>query len=87
MSQEIGPVTLCHSMSLAVTLTKDCATPVKGRRPLVKGRRLFVKGTLFVEGRLFVESHLSKEAICQERGSFIETVGRLSRWWEGKEEQ
>jgi len=28
MSQEIGPVTLCHSMSLVVTLTKDCATPI-----------------------------------------------------------
>jgi len=28
MSQEIGPVTLCHSMSLVITLTKDCATPL-----------------------------------------------------------
>jgi len=27
MSQEIDPVTLCHSMSLVVTLTKDCAPP------------------------------------------------------------
>ena len=27
MSQEIGPVTVCHSMSLVVTLTKDCASP------------------------------------------------------------
>jgi len=28
-----------------------------------------------------------EEAIHQERGSFIETVGHSSRWWEGKEEQ
>ena len=28
MSQEIGPVTVCHSMSLVVTLTKDCASPL-----------------------------------------------------------
>jgi len=33
MSQEIGQVMLCHSMSLVVTLTKDCATP----QVLVKG--------------------------------------------------
>ena len=32
MSQEIGWVMLCHSMSLVITLTKDCATPVD-RRP------------------------------------------------------
>ena len=30
MSQEIDPVTLCHSMSLVVTLTKDCAPPLGG---------------------------------------------------------
>ena len=29
MSQEIGPVTPCHAMSLVVTLTKDCASPVQ----------------------------------------------------------
>jgi len=28
MSQEIDLVTLCHSMSLVVTLTKDCAPPL-----------------------------------------------------------
>jgi hypothetical protein len=28
MSQEIGPVTLCHSMSLVVTLTEDCPPPL-----------------------------------------------------------
>ena len=28
MSQEIGPVTPCHAMSLVVTLTKDCASPL-----------------------------------------------------------
>jgi len=30
MSEEIGPVTLCHSMSLVITLTKDCAPPLQG---------------------------------------------------------
>ena len=29
MSQEIGPVTLCHSMSLVITLTKDCAPQIE----------------------------------------------------------
>ena len=29
MSQEIGPVTVCHGMSLVVTPTKDCASPLK----------------------------------------------------------
>ena len=28
MSQEIGPVTVCHGMSLVITLTKDCASPL-----------------------------------------------------------
>ncbi|EDQ99777.1 uncharacterized protein LACBIDRAFT_334764 [Laccaria bicolor S238N-H82] len=28
MSQDIGPVTPCHGMSLVITLTEDCATPV-----------------------------------------------------------
>jgi len=30
MSQEIGPVMLCYSMSLVVTLTEDCAPPLLG---------------------------------------------------------
>ena len=29
MSQEIGPVTPCHAMSLVITLTKDCPSPQK----------------------------------------------------------
>ncbi|EDR03916.1 uncharacterized protein LACBIDRAFT_331070 [Laccaria bicolor S238N-H82] len=29
MSQEIGPVMLCHSMSLVITHTKDCAPPIQ----------------------------------------------------------
>jgi len=35
MSQEIGPVMLCHTMSLVVTLTKDCAPPLQGRNEML----------------------------------------------------
>ena len=38
MSQDIGPVTVCHSMSLVVTFTKDCATPfIKIRQSPILG--------------------------------------------------
>jgi hypothetical protein len=34
MSQEIGHVTVSHGMSLVVTLSRDCSTPIIDSEPL-----------------------------------------------------
>ena len=72
MSQEIGPVTLCHSMSLVVTLTKDCAPPLIFVTLLVKvsqghNYQIAMNKTCMVHKVLFLQiAHMSRQTTANK---------------------